>query len=101
MVVKNCFDILVGVVLVGVVGWLCLSVIELKIDVAKNNLRLESIKQEIERLDMDHVSKEIFDIEIKSIERDIERLNIFSQKSLEERINVIEDQLSIIPTKTE
>lgn len=92
----NTWELVVGVVFFAVLGWLCISIIDLKIQTAELAVRLEYIKQDIEKLESDSASKEILDFEIRNIEKALEQANILSIQSLESRIQILEEQLTAV-----
>lgn len=92
----NLWELVFGVVLISVLGWLCVSVIELKVQVVELSVRLEYTRQGIEKLEDNSASKETLDLEMRNIEKALESANILSIHSLESRIQVLEGQLSSI-----
>ncbi len=76
--------------------WLCTSTIELKVKTAENAIRLEQIKEKLDGIDSETVSKELLKLELEAIEKDIDNINVFKIDSLDSRIGTLEKQIEML-----
>lgn len=93
---ENTWEILIGIILVGILTWLCTSTIELKVKTAENAIRLEQIKEKLDGIDSETVSKELLKLELEAIEKDIDNINVFKIDSLDSRIGTLEKQIEML-----
>ncbi len=83
-------------VILPLIGWLCVSIINLKINYARCDERIVAIKEDIESINDDTVYKELLEIQIEYIEKEIDSITI-DYDDINNRLLVIEKQLEIIP----
>lgn len=96
---KNTYEVVVGVVvgvLAALVAWYGATLIDLKIDSAVLESRLNDVDKQIEDLDADAVTHELLDLQLDALKNDISHDHDLDLIELERRIDLLEQQITLV-----
>lgn len=93
---KHQFEAIVVPLLCAFITWGAATIIQVKVDVAVIQTRLDYLEKQVEALDADDVAKEIIDLQIESIKKDLTNAMALEIADIKSQLDLIEQQIEYL-----
>ena len=93
---KHQFETIIVTLLCAFICWGTAAIIQIKVDTAVIQTRLDYLEKQVEALDTDNTAKEIIDLQIEAVKKDITNAMALEISDIESQLDLIEQQIEYI-----
>lgn len=96
---KHIFEVGLSVavtILTALVGWYGATLIDLKVDCAVLEAKLDTVSTQIESLDTDNVTRELLNIQLDTLKKELSYEQEINRIEIENRIDLLEQQIALV-----
>lgn len=96
---KHTFEVGLSVavtILTALVGWYGVTLIDLKVDCAVLETKLDTVSSQIESLDTDNVTRELLNIQLDALKQELSYEQEIDRIEIENRIGLLEQQIALV-----
>lgn len=83
-------------ILAALIGWYGVTLIELKVDCAVLETKLDRVSAQIESLDTDNVTREVLNIQLDALKQELSYEQEINRIEIENRIGLLEQQIALV-----
>lgn len=104
LIKKHTFEVGLSVavtILTALVGWYGVTLIDLKVDYAVLETKLDAVSTQIESLETDNVTRELLNIQLDALKKELSYEQEIDRIEVESRIGLLEQQIALVQESTQ